>query len=463
VEYRKEPTELATTPELEQADTLELKAATNGHMVEPIEAAWLLWGKRRFLFWLTVCGTVLATIIAFVVPKRYTATTQLMPPDYGANSALAMALPTLGGSGAGEGTGSTITDMASRLLGLNSSNDIYTGVMQSRTVEDHIIQQYGLMNVYHARYPSDARKALAANTDIETDQNTGIISVAVTDKDPKRAAGMAQAYVSELNKVLARVNTSSAHRERVFLEKRLAKVKSQMEQASQDFSKFASENAAIDIPEQAKAMVGAAAELQGQLIVSESELQGLQQIYTDQNSRVRALKAQIVELQHQMDKFGGKNVNPATGSTLSKNELYPSIRQLPLLGVKYLDLYRENQIDEAVYELLTKEYEIAKLEEARDLPSAQVLDPAVVPQKKSWPHRSYFLLGGMFLSFLFGSCWILGKTAWERVDPRQPWKVLGQEVYGTCKNHPAAIRVARGVDRTANIFRRNHNSNGNGA
>jgi capsule polysaccharide export protein KpsE/RkpR len=464
LEYPNKESGLATTPELEQGNMLELKAARNGHLMEPIEAAWLLWGKRRFLLRLTVVGLALATLIAFLLPKWYTATTKLMPPNYSTNSALALALPALsGGSGSGGSTGSSITGLASKLLGMNSSGDLYIGVLRSRTIEDHIIQRFGLRNLYHARYPSDARKKLAGLTYINSDANTGIITLSVEDKDPKRAAAMAQAYITELNKVLATVNTSSAHRERVFLEQRLATVKAQMEKASKEFSQFASKNAAIDIPAQAKAMVTAAAELQGQLIAAQAQLRGLEQIYTDKNSRIRQMKALIGELQHQINKFGGKDVNPSNGTTLGKNELYPSVRQLPLLGVKYLDLYRENKIDEAVFELLTKEYEIAKLEEARDLPTAEVLDPAIVPQKKSSPHRLYIMLSGMCFTFVLGVGWILGKSTWECVDPQQPWKILGQEVYGTCKNHPAAVRVSRGVDRAVSIFRRNHNSNGTGA
>jgi len=459
VEYQKDEQGLAITPTIEPSNPLELTAATDGHLIEPIEAAWLLWAKRRFLVWFTVVGLVLSTAVAFLLPKWYTATTRLMPPDYSSNSSLALALPALsGGSGTGGGTGSSITGLASRLLGMNTSGDLYIGVLRSRSVEDGVIKTFDLMKVYHARYAFAARKTLADLTSIKSDPDTGIITLAVTDKDPKRAAAMAQEYINGLNRVLARVNTSSAHRESVFLQQRLAAVKTQMEAAAKAFSEFSSKNAAIDIPAQAKAMVAAAADLQGQLIAAQAQLRGLQQIYTNKNTRVRALNAQVAELQDQINKFGGKDVNPATGSTLSKNELYPSVRQLPLLGVKYLDLYRENQIDEAVYELLTKEYEIAKLEEARDLPTAEVLDPADVPQKKSSPHRLYIMLAGMFLSFILATSWMLGRAFWERVDPRQPWKVLGMEVYGTCKNLPVAVRASR----TAGLFRRNHNSNGAG-
>lgn len=450
MEYRREEENESTTkPELQQAKTLDLKPSANGHLMEPIEAAWLLWGRRRLLIWLTTAGLVLATAIAFLLPKWYTATTRLMPPGFGSNSALALALPALGGGSTG-GTGNSITSLAGQLLGLNGSGgELYVGVLGSRTIENHIIHEFGLMKLYGTHYPSVARKDLAASTDVGVDENSGIISISVTDKDPKRAAAIAKAYVEELNKVLARVNTSSAHRERVFLQKRLAKEKTQMAAAAKAFSEFASKNAAIDIPEQAKAMVTAAAELQGQLIAAQAQLHGLEQIYTPENSSVKTVKAQIAELQREIDKFGGKNVNPSTDATLGKNELYPSIRQLPLLGVKYLDLYRQNKIDEEVYELLTKEYEIARIEEARDLPTAEVLDPAVVPRKKSWPHRLYIMLGGMFFTFVLGAGWVVGRAMWNRVDPQQPWKVLSEEVYSTCMNHPV-------VARSTSLFRRNH-------
>jgi uncharacterized protein involved in exopolysaccharide biosynthesis len=287
------------------------------------------------------------------------------------------------------------------------------------------------MKLYSARYPEDARAKLESFTEFKQDSKTGILSLSVTDKDPKRAAAMAQAYVEDLNQVLASENSSAAHRERVFVEQRLAQVKQELDASAKNFSQFASANTAIDIPEQAKAMVAAAADLQAQLIAAQSILKGLQQIYTDDNVHVRQIKAQVAELQAQLNKLGGKNVSPESGSSLPKDELYPSIRQLPLLGVKYLDLYRRSKIDEAVYELLTKQYEIAKIEEARDVPTVQVLDPAIVPQKKSSPHRLYLMIGGLCFSFLLGVTWVVSGAYWERSDPQHPWRVFAEEVHGT--------------------------------
>src|SRR4029077_127180 len=150
-------------------------------------------------------------------------------------------------------------------------------------------------------------------------------------------AAMAQAYVDELDRLVAQVSTSSARRERVFLEERLQKVKGELDSAARNFSDFASKNTAIDIPAQGKAMVEAAATLQGQLIAAQSELSGLQQIYTGNNVRVRAAEARIKELQQKLNEFGGAGTHDELEGDHS---LYPSIRKLPLLGVRYADLYR---------------------------------------------------------------------------------------------------------------------------
>jgi capsule polysaccharide export protein KpsE/RkpR len=461
---KKMPTEKASSllaSTIEQGDELESleysapaePAPVNPQGLTSIEIAWLLWGKRAFLKRLLFVGLLVSTAIAFLIPKRYVATAQLMPPDFNSASALVAALPALSSPGDAAGAaGGGVMSLANRLLGLNSPGQLMIGVLRSRTIEDSLIERFVLMELYSARYPEDARKKLEGYTDVGEDSKTGIISIAVEDKSPERAAAMVQAYTEELNRVLAQVNTSAAHRERLFIEQRLSEVKTELDSSARDFSQFASQNAAIDIPEQAKAMVGAAADLQAQLIASQSMLRGLQQLYTDNNPRVRQVQAQIAELEKQLAKMGGKNLNMADGSSLSKDEVYPSIRQLPLLGVRYLDLYRRSKINEAVYELLSKEYEVIKIQEARNMPTVQVLDQAVIPQKKAGPRRLWIMLGGTSFCFLCGAIWIVGVATWERTDPRQPWKELAQEVFASTKastwDGPRGRRIRARLPRT---------------
>src|SRR5258708_5391721 len=141
-------------------------------------------------------------------------------------------------------------------------------------------------------------------------------------------------------------------------------------------------------------MVEAAATLQGQLIAAESQYEGLKQIYTGNNVRVRSVKARIDELQRQLQKLGGKGESATSVSDLPADSLYPSIRKLPLLGVKYADLYRRTKIQEAVLETLTKEYELAKGQEAKEIPTVKGLDAANIPDKKSYPPRLLIMFLG---------------------------------------------------------------------
>lgn len=381
----------------------------------------LFWEHRRFIF-RTGAYTLLASIlIAFLIPVRYQSLTRLMPPDSQSTSGLGM-LAAMAGKGGTAGLGG----LAGDLLGVKSSGALFVGILGSETVQDRLIDEFHLMKVYHDRKVEDARKDLAERTDVSEDRKSGIITIGVTDHDPQRAAGMAKAYVGELDRLVAQVSTSSARRERIFLEGRLEKVKGDLDLAAKNFSQFASKNSAIDIPAQGKAMVEAAAVLQGQLIAAQSELSGLQQIYTDNNVRVKAVRGRVNELQKKLTEIGSAGT---PGGSQSENSLYPSIRKLPLLGVTYADLYRQTKIQETVYELLTQQYELAKVQEAKEIPTVKVLDAAIVPTKKTFPPRGLIVLLGTMLGITLAMTWILGKTQWDAVDVSDPRRVFATEVF----------------------------------
>src|SRR6201988_171598 len=390
-----------------------------------VEWLWLLWGERRLLFRIAVYALLASTLIAFLIPARYESTSQLMPPDSQSTSGLASVVASMSGAAGGLG------GIAGELLGLKSTSDTFVGILSSRTVQDKLIQQFDLKKVYWARRMEDARKALAKHTDISVDRKSQIISITVTDKNPQRAAAMAQAYVEELNRLVAELSTSSARRERIFLEGRLQAVGHDLEESEKDFSQFASRNTAIDIKEQGKAMVEAAAMLQGQLIAAQSEYEGLKQIYADSNPRVLSVKARADELKHQLEKLGGKGESATRVSDQPGDSMYPSIRKLPLLGVEYADLYRRTKIQEAVLETLTKEYELAKVQEAKEIPTVKVLDVANIPDKKSFPPRLLIILMGTALAMTAAVSCLLGRALWRETDSEDPRKVFAQEVAST--------------------------------
>jgi uncharacterized protein involved in exopolysaccharide biosynthesis len=391
------------------------------------------WDARKRLCAAFVFGAVGSLGLALLIPSRYEATTQLMPPDGQSNSGMAM-LSALAGRAGGLG------GVAGDLLGVKNSGALFVGILQSRTVQDRLVGQFELRRTYRAGKMEDARAALAAHTRIVEDRKSGIIAVTVTDHDPRIAAAMAQAYVDELDRLVEQVSTSSARRERVFLEERLRAVKQDLDGAAQKFSIFASKNTAIDIPAQSKAMVEAAATLEGQLIAAEAELHGLEAMYTDQNVRVRALRARVTELRAQLGKMGGESGTSAAPSSETDASLYPAIRQLPLLGVTYADLYRQTKIQETVYELLTQQYELAKVQEAKEVPSVKVLDAAVVPTKKSFPPRGLLTMGGAAFAFLAMCAWIFARQTWRGIDPQDPRKQFAMEVAETLRAE--ALRAA---------------------
>ena len=385
----------------------------------------LLWKERRFLTRAAVAGLLLGTLLAFLSPKRFESTTQLMPPDSQSSSGMAM-LAALSAK-----TGSGLGAYAGDLLGLKSSGALFIGILRSRTVQDRLVERFDLKKVYGARLEEAARRSLAENTAISEDRKSGIITITATDRDPQRAAAMAEAYVEELDRLVSELSTSSAHRERVFLEERLTAVKQELDQASKEFSQFASKNTAIDIKEQGRAMVDAAATLMGELIATESELKGLEQIYTPNNVRVRSVQARIAELRKQLEKMGGKEGTGTNNAATASDSLYPSIRKLPLLGVTYADLYRRTKIQEAVYETLTQEYELAKVQEAKETPSVKVLDVARVPERKSFPPRLLIMSLCAFLALAGATLIAFGKSRWQETDAQDPGKVFAQEVFQT--------------------------------
>ena len=397
----------------------------------------LIWNRRRFLSRLAVLGIVASTIVAFLIPRRYQSTTRLMPPDQ-SNPGMAMLTAALGGKSS-TGAGSSLGSVAGDLLGMKTSTDLFIGILQSRTVEDDVVTKFDLRRVYGDRYEKDAREDLESRTDISSDRKSGIIKIQVADRDRQRAAGMAGEYVQELDRLVAQVNTTSAHRERVFLESRLGEVQKDLQFAEKQFSEFASKNTALDIPTQGKAMIEAAAALKGQLIVAQTELQGMRQIYTDNNVRVRGLEARVAELQKQVEQLNGKpDATAGPGGTpngQNAESSFPSIRRLPLLGVSYADLYRNTKLQEAIYETLTQEYELAKVQEAKETPSVKLIDPPDVPEKYSFPHRSWVILGGTFLFLLSGMMWIFGNERWGEMDAQDPGKVFFLEIATSLKSH----------------------------
>jgi capsule polysaccharide export protein KpsE/RkpR len=406
--------------------------------------ALFLWGHRRLLFRVTAVSLLLSVTLAFfVIPKRYTATTSIMPPDSGGGvgSMLMSALAGKGGMGA-------LGGIAASLLHEHNSSALYITLLESGTIADHLINRFDLRKVYHKRYYVDAGKHLAHETKITEDKKSGVITIKVEDTDPVRARDLAQSYLDELNRLVNQTSTSSARQERVFIEQRLRSAQNDLENAQIALSDFSSRNTTIDITAQTRAMVDVGARLEGEIVAERSGLESMRQVYTDDNVRVREVNARLGVLQRELDKLAGSST-PATpasaSSTQTAGELYPPLRQLPRLAVQYADLYRRVKVQEAVFELLTQQYEMARLEEAKDIPVVRVIDPPGIPEKKSFPPRVILSVVLTLLAFAVTSAFVLLKERWANVDNADPRKRLADAITGSMRRRKSLALVAKGV------------------
>ncbi len=405
------------------------------------EKLWVLWRSRRFLWGVTWKTLIASIILAFLVPPHYKSAVRFVPGENsssgGSSSMMGLLNKALGGDNSSMGFG---LDAAS-LLGAKTPGAFYVEVLKSRTVQDRLINRFDLRARYRKSTYFEARKKLAKFTDIEEDKKSGVITLTVTDYEPKVAAQIANAYVDELNRLAVDLNTSSAHRERQFLEERLATAKQDLARASAFLSQFTTKNSMVDPQNEGRAVMDAAARMQGELIASETELKGLQQIYSDDNVRVRTLKARMAELQSQLRKLVGQNDDAPTQDAASGwSAPYPSMHMLPGLGSRYAELYREAKIQEAVYAFVTQQFEMAKIQEAKELPIVRVMDAGVASEKRSSPIRSLIVAGSVFGAFLLACLWVVGKYRWQQVPADDSYRLLVADVAGEIRSVIAKLR-----------------------
>jgi len=322
--------------------------------------------------------------------------------------------------------------IGSSLLG-KSPGAVFVGILGSRTVQEDLVRRFNLTSHYKKPLIEEACIRLQADTVIHEDPKSGIIALNVKADSPVLASNIAQGYVAELDRVVNNNSTSAARRERIFLEERLKGIKQDLDDSGKTLSQFSTKNRTIAMPSQAMAMVDAGLRMQAELVTARSELAELQQTYSEDNVRVRAARARVEELQSQMNKISG--LNQASGSAANTNASdYPSVGELPALGLTYSDLERRVSIQEALWEALTKQYEAAKVQEAKEIPTVRVLDVANVPQHKSSPVRRLIVIVGTLLSLVVAFIAVLTNSAWEEMNAQDERKKLVTEIVGTVLN-----------------------------
>jgi uncharacterized protein involved in exopolysaccharide biosynthesis len=314
---------------------------------------------------------VLTYLYTLTLPNIYTATSRLLPPQQERGGLAAMM-----SSGMGD-----IAALAG-IPGRPGSGEMYVGMLQSRTVADAIIDNFGLMEKFKWKTRSGAYGVLNHKVKISADRKSGFLTIMVDDKDPQFAADLANAYVEELKRLNVMFNLTNAGRERVFLEERLAVVKEDLINAENSLRDFQQSNKAIKIDAQASAVIEGIAKLRGELASKEVELGVLLTSQTEQNPQVRALREGVGQLRNQLHKLE----ESSAGKKVS-DDIFIAMSDVPDVGLQYARLLRDYKVQETLFELLSKQYEVAKINEAKNTSSLQVLDEAVVPDRKSKPKR----------------------------------------------------------------------------
>lgn len=393
-----------------------------------------VWSQFRTVLGLTGIVFVLVLVALLLTPNEYESVASIMPIDQQTFSNHSY-LNSISGIAAVSGLGS-----ASSLLSGSQQNATETlkAVAASNSVRDAIINQFGLQQVYHTSTYLKTRKALGKHTTIESDKASGIIFISVRDQDKVRAQKIVRAYIDELNKEVYSLSSSSARRERIFLEQRLKTVQDDINKVSGELSAFSSHNLTLDPQTQAQQAYSSLTRIQSEIVASRTELAELRIKYTEDNPQIRVLRARIAELQNQMQKessAGAKN-----GEEADAGQTYPSIRQLPDLGMKYGALYQQLVMQKTLYETLTKQYEFAKIEEAKEIPSLRILDEPDLPETKYAPRRIVILATSTFLAFFLSLLAVALRSYWTITNKRHPFLELFLFLFDIARGEDRGVR-----------------------
>jgi uncharacterized protein involved in exopolysaccharide biosynthesis len=344
--------------------------------------------RRRFIFYFTIGAAVLAVVAVLLIPSQFTAETIVLPPGQNSSASSAL-LSQLGGSAA-------LASAAGASLGIKSPGDMYISLFRSRTVEDSVIQRFGLMDRYHQKKLSDARRAFEDKSTVALGVKDGLIRIDVTDRDPKLAADIANGYVDEFRKLSASLAITEASQRRIFFQQQLLEANESLAHAEEAMKGTEQSTGVLQIDSQARSLIESAAVLRGQIVAKEVQLQGMRAYATEDNPEMLEAKQQLAALQGQLAKLSSSDVN-------SNSDIIVPKGNIPEAGMEYVRKLRDVKYYETIAELIAKQFEMAKLDEARQGAIVQVVDIAVTPDKRSFPKRT-LTVAIAFVLGLFVAC-----------------------------------------------------------
>lgn len=359
----------------------------------------VLWRSKRTIGLIGIGFSALALLILVIMPNEYTSSASFIPPSSSSSSASALMsqLSVLSGG------------MAGGLM--KSQGDLYVGILKSASVQDELIRRFDLRSVYHSEKPSVLRKDLTSKSTFEVDPKSSIIAVSVTDRSPTRARDLANGYLDALRETNGRLALLDSSQRRLFFGEQLAREKTALADAEVELRKVQERSGLIAPAGQAMEHVQVVANLRAEITARQVELASLRQSSTDQNPMVIRLQSEIQDLQGKLQESqSGKNAN------LADSDLPTS--KVPEVQLDYIRKARDVKYHEALFEILSKQYEAAYLDESREPQVIQVLDPASFPDSKSGPHRVLLTIVAFILGIIFGSIYVWARSGWPEFRAR---------------------------------------------
>jgi len=357
---------------------------------------------KRIVLGVPFIVAIVAAIISLLLPKVYTGATRILPPQQSASAASAL-LNQLGGALGG------LAGAAGGTLGIRNPNDLYVGMLKSRTVADNLIVRFELAKVYDEDYLSETRKRLAKETTI-TSGRDGIIAIEVDDKNPKRAADLANAYVDELMRLTKVLAVTEASQRRLFFERQLLQVKDNLTAAEMAARRGLQKGGLAQVDAQGRSMIEVTARLRAQISAKEVQLGAMRSFAAEGNPELQRTQEELQSLRRELARIEGSSPIAAVG----KGEESGSS------GLNNLGRLRDVKYYEFLYELLAKQYELAKIDEAKDATIIQVMDKAIEPDRRSRPKRTLVVLLSTFVALIVSVllAFVL-EAARARIDPAQ--------------------------------------------
>jgi tyrosine-protein kinase Etk/Wzc len=343
--------------------------------------------RKKMIAGITIACAVITAIISLIMSPIYQAVTEILPPQQSGSGIYSQVLNQLGSSPALK---SNASGLISSTLGLNSQNELYIDMLKSRTMYDYIIDKFGLMKLYKSDYIEEARERLEMSVAIESGKSS-IISVSVKDKDPQKAADMANAFIEKLKDLTQTFAVTEASKRRLFFEEQLHKIKEDLIKSEEDLKGLQERTGALDMDEQAKAVIESIADLRAQIAAKEVEIKVMKTFTEPKNPDLQKSEETLRGMKEQLQKLETKN--EASADPLMSTAMMPEI------GTDYSRKLREIKYNEELFELLARQYEVARVDEARDAIVIQVLDKAEPPTRKVKPKRRLMVMEATFFGF----------------------------------------------------------------